>query len=673
VTGFETGLITTLGLVAGSLILLAWSRHRDRTRVSGDTRPAAPEPNHEEMSTIRAENEVLSRLNRMQGEFVAVASHELKAPLTSIGAYTEVLQQHADESAFPENGQFLGIIKEESERLLRLVDRILDFSRLEFGQRLLTTCPTTLVSLIQETTCALEPLLARKQLALTIDCADDLPRVDVDRDLIKQALINLVNNAIKYTPEGGGVTVRVSEDAAAMRVTVSDTGPGIPAQELRTIFRQFYRLGGATAEEEGTGLGLAIVKNIINLHDGFVDVKSSEGEGAAFSFNLPKELRFDLRPEPWCAELHLQKQLQHILRLSLRMIAEMMEARQVTLLLLDQKHETPGTRAVLGDAPVWAVTETELVNSAITTEVLRQGKPLFAGVPEATADHDSRTPASVATRQWAVAPLRFDGSNHGLVWVGQKVDGAQFDTDDLDLLGVVCGRVAAVLAAVKQHTASPRMVNRVVDALQTLAMLKQTAIPTATPLALRLLARTATGLGMSRAEVKRLQYVASLHDAGMAQVDEDIRLKAGLLSEEERDEVIQHPERSVRLLEPILPVPEMGEIILAHHERMDGSGYPDGRQGGEIPLGARILAVLDTFFAMNNNRPYREGKLASEIAREIRDLAGTQFDPEVVDMFLAVLAEEGILTGDAVLPGGKTDPNTVPSGPKEKRCLPQGS
>ncbi|MFH1845878.1 MAG: HD domain-containing phosphohydrolase [bacterium] len=458
-----------------------------------------------------------------------------------------------------------------------------------------------------------------------------------------------------------------------MRVTVSDTGPGIPAQELRTIFRQFYRLGGASADEDGTGLGLAIVKNIINLHDGFVDVKSSEGQGAAFSFNLPKELRFDLRPEPWCGEPHLQKQLRHILRLSLRMIAEMMEAKQVTLLLLNPENQTIGTRAVLGEVPAWAVTETALAESEITVQALQHGKPLFAGVGESVAADSSPPRPSAAERQWAVAPLSFDGANHGLVWVGQKVDGEQFDTDDLDLLGVVCGRVAAVLSAVKQHTASPRMLNRVVDALQTLAMLKQTAIPTATPLALRLLARTAVGLGMSRAEVKRLQYVASLHDAGMARVDEDIRLKAGLLSEEERDEVIQHPEQGVRLLEPLLPVPEMGEIILAHHERMDGSGYPDGRQGGEIPLGARILAVLDTFFAMNNNRPYREGRLVGEIAREIRGLAGTQFDPEVVDMFLAVLADEGILTGDAALPGGVAGTEPRPSDQKEKRCQPQGS
>ncbi|MFH1845879.1 MAG: HAMP domain-containing sensor histidine kinase [bacterium] len=203
-TGFETVLTAILGLVAGGLILRAWHSHRGCPRGSDGIRTESHQSLTEQMATLRAENEVLSRLNRMQGEFVAVASHELKAPLTSIGAYTEVLQQHADESAFPENGQFLGIIKEEAERLLRMVDRILDFSQLEFGQRLLTTCPTTLVSLIQETTRALDPLLARKNLTLTIDCADDLPRVDVDRDLIKQALINLVNNAIKYTPEGGG-------------------------------------------------------------------------------------------------------------------------------------------------------------------------------------------------------------------------------------------------------------------------------------------------------------------------------------------------------------------------------------------------------------------------------------------------------------------------------------
>ena len=141
--------------------------------------------------------------------------------------------------------------------------------------------------LIRETTRALEPLFEGKRLGLEIDCPPLLPRVEIDADLIRQVLINLLNNAIKFTPAGGRITVRAVEDAATVRVTVSDTGPGIPADELRRIFRQFYRVSGASDGVEGTGLGLSIVKSIMDIHNGTVDIQSIPGQGTTVTLRFP--------------------------------------------------------------------------------------------------------------------------------------------------------------------------------------------------------------------------------------------------------------------------------------------------------------------------------------------------------------------------------------------------
>jgi HD-GYP domain-containing protein (c-di-GMP phosphodiesterase class II) len=132
----------------------------------------------------------------------------------------------------------------------------------------------------------------------------------------------------------------------------------------------------------------------------------------------------------------------------------------------------------------------------------------------------------------------------------------------------------------------------------------------------------------------------------MVRVDEDIVHKAGGLTAEEKEEVDSHVEKGAGLMAPLLLSPEMEEIILTHHEWMDGSGYPAGRQGGEIPLGSRILAVVDAFFAMIQNRPYRAKMPTDEVIAEIKTHAGTQFDPSVVDSFLRVLHEEGIIAPD---------------------------
>jgi response regulator RpfG family c-di-GMP phosphodiesterase len=262
----------------------------------------------------------------------------------------------------------------------------------------------------------------------------------------------------------------------------------------------------------------------------------------------------------------------------------------------------------------------------------------------------------------AAAPLRRGDRVLGVLAASRKLEGAPFGPDDLRLMGVVAEKIAAALELASRPALPPRELGRVVEALQSLALMRQSAIPTANTLALRLLARTAEKLSLSRVELKRLQMAAAVHDAGMVRLGEDILLKAGDLSPDEREEVDRHPEEGADLLAPLLQRPELGEIIAAHHERLDGSGYPAGRQGGQIPLGSRVLAVLDAFFAMTASRPYREGRPAEEAVAEMRAHAGTQFDPDVLAAFLEVLQEEGMLPEGAPAGRDGAAPVATPEG-----------
>ncbi|MCK5378724.1 MAG: GAF domain-containing protein, partial [Acidobacteria bacterium] len=337
---------------------------------------------------------------------------------------------------------------------------------------------------------------------------------------------------------------------------------------------------------------------------------------------------------------------QEIMRLCVRMIAELMESRAVVFMLLDDEEKELVIQSALGLPPAHAESYRAPKRQGLLGEVILTGEPKLGCAEEDDGPLAVVVTPAVAGPTQASAPLVIGRRVVGVVAVANKVDLTPFAADDLNLLVTLCERVSAALAGALKYSGDANRLAKIVEALEALVKMKHSSIPTVNPLALRLLGRTAGLLGLSLSEVKRLQYLVALHDAGMVRVDEEIIHKRGELTEDERDEVDSHVEKGADLMAPLLLRPEMEEIILSHHERVDGTGYPAGRQGGEIPLGSRILAVLDAFFAMIQSRPYRKKLPAAEVVKEIRTHAGTQFDSAVVDGFLQVLCEEGIVTAD---------------------------
>lgn len=675
---FDRWLLAPLAGRAGEgLAVLVGLRSRDAdepyvrmtlARLGGQIAPLLVASSHlarlrGELETLHAENETLARINKMQSDFVAVASHELKTPLTSIMAYAETLERNLGRPGFAQAGEFLGIVREEAARLLRMVNRILDFSRLEFGQRLLNRRVVDLEPLLRDTLRSLEPLAAQKGLRFRLECPPLLPRVEIDEDLIRQVLVNLLNNAIKYTPAGGQVGVAACEDAATVRVEVADDGPGIPADELHRIFRQFYRASGASESAEGMGLGLSIVKNIIDLHGGHVDVRSEPGRGSTFTVHLPKEHHLNPVTAAILGDLTTRPQFQQLLRLTVRMVAEMTESKIVSLMLLDREGRSLVVQSAYGLNESIVKSAHVAIGKGIAGRVLQSGRPLLVKDVEKDGLLAASNRGQYETNSLVSVPLKVDDRVVGVINVNNKVSGQPFNEDDLALVTTLSDKVSAALAEAMKVDSSQRRVEKIVDALQALIVMKRSAIPTATPLALRLIVQTARRLGLPATEIRRLQYVASVHDVGMVTVDGEILAKCGPLTEDERDEVGQHPEQGVNLMQPLLQVPEMSSIILSHHERPDGRGYPRGLRGGDIPVGARILSVVDAFFAMVQRRPYRAGRTASEAAGELSANAGGQFDVAVVAAFVETLRQEGLLAdGPAADPAVRREEPAWPRG-----------
>ncbi|HEY4706071.1 MAG TPA: ATP-binding protein [Thermodesulfobacteriota bacterium] len=226
------------------------------------------------------------RLETIKKDFVANVSHELRTPLASIKGYSETLLDGGmdDRETLRE---FLRVIDRHSTRMSRLIDDLLTLSRLESHQMTIVSAPVDLKELVHAIMTGFEKQARDKDITLSSTIPEGLLKALGDHDRLEQVLVNLLDNAIKYTHSGGSVTVTVHKDRNDIRVDVKDTGIGIPADDIPRIFERFYRVDKARSRElGGTGLGLAIVKHIIQGHNGKLSVKSTPGAGSTFSFSI---------------------------------------------------------------------------------------------------------------------------------------------------------------------------------------------------------------------------------------------------------------------------------------------------------------------------------------------------------------------------------------------------
>ena len=233
----------------------------------------------------------LRQLERVRTEFVANVSHELRTPLTAIQGYLETLLSGALEER--ENARrFLEIVLRHSERLGRLLNDLTDLSNIELGKVTLRRESVRVAEVVASVLAIIGPRAAQTRVTVTANILAALPAVSADRDRLAQVLINLVDNAVKYTPEGGSVTVTAHDVGdGTIEVAVADTGIGIPPADLPRITERFYRVDKARSRElGGTGLGLAIVKHLVVAHGGELRIESEPERGTTVRFTLPLEI-----------------------------------------------------------------------------------------------------------------------------------------------------------------------------------------------------------------------------------------------------------------------------------------------------------------------------------------------------------------------------------------------
>jgi PAS domain S-box-containing protein len=235
--------------------------------------------------------------NRLKSEFLANMSHELRTPLNAIIGFAELMYKGKVGPLSDAHRQYIGDILTSSRHLLQLINDILDLAKVESGMMEFRPAEVDVAHLTSEVRDTLRGLAAKKHLSIEVDVDEEVRNVVVDPGRIKQILYNYLSNAIKFTPVGGRIVVRVSADGPSLfRIDVEDTGVGIPAEQLGKLFVQFQQLDGSAAKRyQGTGLGLALTKRIAEAHGGRVAVRSTPSQGSTFSAILPRTMPCAMR------------------------------------------------------------------------------------------------------------------------------------------------------------------------------------------------------------------------------------------------------------------------------------------------------------------------------------------------------------------------------------------
>jgi len=268
-----------------SIVFLGWKMQVKRIRTA------------HEYAMSRFEARKLHEVDQLKSRFFANISHEFRTPLTLIlGPAKLMIERTREEDTRNE----LRVIQRSANRLLRLVNQLLDLSRIEAGAIKLQAAHQNVVPLVRTMVSSFASYAERKNVKLTFNSTnDDIPAY-IDQDKIEKILTNVLSNAFKFTPEGGSVTVEASTDGDFVSFRVSDTGIGIPADEVSRVFDRFYQVDGShTRDHEGTGIGLSLTKELVELHKGTIHVESTEGKGTTFVVRIPLG-KGHLKPEEIC-------------------------------------------------------------------------------------------------------------------------------------------------------------------------------------------------------------------------------------------------------------------------------------------------------------------------------------------------------------------------------------
>lgn len=635
----------------------------------------------EEMTEkLKKSNEKLKSLDALKTQFFANINHEIRTPLTLMLAPLKSILDGKMGKVSASLQDTLETMQRNGYKLLKLINNLLDLTKFEGGKMRLKVTSVNMSDFINDLLQSVRALADQKKIRLYYQHPPHSVELTVDPDQFEKVILNLLSNALKFTPEKGKITLFLEERENTVSIAVEDTGIGIPSEMLDTIFDRFSQVdGSASRSHEGTGIGLSLAREIVTLHGGTVHAESQLGKGARFVVDIPKgdaqysddvlERRVKDVPvglkrrvtdtgEPRVQDIVTDFRRLHLVDLEKVEIGgkESADAKihDALLLVIDDNSEVLKLMKMLLSDEF----DLELCTSAeeglsildkthpdlVLCDVMMPGMDGHTFAQKVKSDESTKHIPIILVTARAGAEMLSKGFQAGADdYISKPFDSVELKARIRSLLRIRDMEAELVLAnrnlnmrtsdlVEQQHSLYLSTVKSLASAIDAKDEYTRHHSTRVTDFSLKI----ARSMGLSENELEELELAALLHDIGKIAVPEHILNKPGKLTEEEFASIKEHPGRGQIILEPVVELKDIGVVVRSHHEKYDGSGYPDGLKGREIPLGARIMAIADAYDSITSKRPYRDASSHRRAMKEIIRCSRTQFDPEVVEHFLKI-------------------------------------
>lgn len=557
-----------------------------------------------------------------KSEFLSRISHDLRTPLNSIKGSVYHLKNSKQKVLGPQT-EFINIIEVEADKLIGIVEKQLDFLRLENEFRIINK---TIIRLDKTLDGILNSKIiirnsSDKKIEVNYLVANKGTEIVGDKLLVNQLFINLVEGMLFYADSGSPLTISIEDNESVHVMIEALFGDADEVLMNLSDFHNFYLDGCA----EGT-VKLYLALKAAESH-GWQVIKEGGGKRFRISFFIPKIVRQKI-------EAAINATLERILEFT----SELFEVRTCSLMINDEITGDFVVNCSRGMDQEKARRTRINMESRVAGWVAHEGKPLLIKNFETDPRFAGHGEAAVSPLKSQLSlPLKIENRVIGVLNLNSKKNGAPFSGWDLKAASAFIEGISSLVEGVYSGPRTEDELARLLASLNDL-LTAEIKYPKKNPMMAHFMDGMMDIFEVGEEERKLALYVSMIYDLGLMLVDRSLMDKKTKLSPVEESTLKLHPYTTLDLLDAIEPSSQVKEIILHHHERFDGSGYPDGLKGEQIPLISRVLAVTDAFFAMIEERPYREALTTLEAVAKIRKEAGACFDPEVVRAFEQVLA-----------------------------------
>lgn len=642
-------------------------------------------------------NNELKKLDVLKSQFFASISHEIRTPLTSIMAPTESLVEGDAGPLSEPQRELVSQVHRNAVRLLDLINQMLDFAKFDAKQMGLRLRRVDLVQVVRNQVSLFAEVCRRKGLSLQSHVEGTVPVVFLDLEKVDRVLSNLIRNAIKFTDRGSIVielsapesrqlplrSPRSGESGTGdwLVLTVRDTGIGIAEADRARVFQRFQQVdGSSTRRYEGTGLGLAIVQEAVELQGGRIEVASADGGGTTFTVHLPTNLE-ELRPDAEIDRRQLDRRRDNQEfsgrdrrvgprrdeDLSRPSLDDLVAIEAATLEVAESGHtDLPVQNERSGISILYVEDNADLrsyisrmlrtLGHTITTatdglagwEAVQRDRPdivvsdvMMPGIDGFELARRIKTEGETRTIPVILITAKSD--------MEARIEGLELGADDYIAKPV---NVRELDARIRNIVADRKLRETLTRAEELELRIHELAMGFSEALELRdgytaghsdevveLGEIIASELGVELTDVMREALL--LHDIGKIGIPDAILRKPAPLTEDEWTVMRRHPEMGADLLSSFESLRAVSEVVHAHHEFYDGTGYPRGLRMDEIPLEARLISVADAWHAMMEDRTYRKALSPDRAVAEMLQNAGRQFDPKIAHALL-----EGLVRRD---------------------------